>query len=54
LTVTNLATTHHLALAATGAGYGLQGIRERMELLGGRCRAGPTTDGWQVEVEVRA
>ncbi len=54
LTVTNLATSQHLALAATGAGYGLQGIRERMELLGGRCRAGPTTDGWQVEVEVTA
>jgi signal transduction histidine kinase len=39
-------------LAATGGGYGLQGVRERVQLLGGRCMAGPTEDGWQVQVEV--
>jgi signal transduction histidine kinase len=41
-------------LARTGGGFGLQGIRERVELVGGRVRAEPTTSGWTVEVAVPA
>lgn len=33
------------ALAATGTGSGLRGLHERVELLGGSLRAGPTGDG---------
>ena len=33
-----------------GAGYGLTGMRERAELLGGRLEAGPTADGFRVEL----
>jgi signal transduction histidine kinase len=39
-------------LATTGAGYGLQGITERLELIGGRVVAGPTNDGWRIATEV--
>jgi signal transduction histidine kinase len=34
------------------AGYGLTGMRERAELLGGRLDAGPTSDGFRVELWV--
>jgi signal transduction histidine kinase len=33
-----------------GSGYGLTGMRERAELLGGRLHAGPTDDGFRVEL----
>lgn len=34
---------------STGGGYGLRGMRERVELLGGSFTAGPTADGgWEV------
>src|SRR3954453_2195781 len=33
-----------------GGGYGLTGMRERAELLGGRLSAGPTADGFRVEL----
>jgi signal transduction histidine kinase len=33
-----------------GGGYGLTGMRERAELLGGRLDAGPTADGFKVEL----
>ena len=33
-----------------GGGYGLTGMRERAELLGGRLTAGPTRDGFRVEL----
>ena len=33
-----------------GRGYGLTGMRERAELLGGRLHAGPTDDGFRVEL----
>ena len=36
--------------AAPGGGYGLTGMRERAELLGGRLDAGPTDDGFRVEL----
>lgn len=35
---------------AGGPGYGLTGMRERAELLGGRMLAGPTADGFRVEL----
>jgi signal transduction histidine kinase len=41
-------------LAATGGGYGLCGLKERAELLGGTLSAGPTGDGWVVELRVPA
>jgi signal transduction histidine kinase len=39
-------------LAASGGGYGLQGMRERAQLLGGTLTAGPTDDGWRVELRL--
>ncbi len=39
-----------VALGAAGSGYGLTGMRERAELLGGRLAAGPTEDGFRVEL----
>jgi signal transduction histidine kinase len=33
-----------------GGGYGLTGMRERAELLGGELSAGPTRDGFEVEL----
>jgi signal transduction histidine kinase len=41
-------------LAGSGSGYGLQGIRERVLLIGGHVEAGPEGDGWRVEAEVPA
>jgi signal transduction histidine kinase len=41
-------------LAATGAGYGLDGIRERIRLLGGDVSARPRGDGWRVEARLPA
>lgn len=37
-----------------GSGYGLTGMRERAELVGGRLTAGPTDDGFRVELWVPA
>jgi signal transduction histidine kinase len=39
---------------SSGGGYGLTGMRERAELLGGRLVAGPTDDGFRVELCVPA
>jgi signal transduction histidine kinase len=36
--------------ASPGGGYGLTGMRERAELLGGRLRAEPTSHGFRVEL----
>jgi signal transduction histidine kinase len=41
-------------LAATGGGYGLQGMRERAELLGGTLSAGRVDGGWRVELRLPA
>jgi signal transduction histidine kinase len=35
-----------------GTGYGLTGMRERAELLGGTLTAGPTADGFRVDLWV--
>jgi signal transduction histidine kinase len=37
-----------------GGGFGLAGMRERAELLGGTLTAGPTGDGFRVELRVAA
>ena len=39
-----------VAVGVAGAGYGLPGMRERAELLGGRLTAEPTADGFRVEL----
>ena len=41
-------------LADAGGGHGLTAMRERTQRLGGAARAGPTADGWLVELEVPA
>jgi signal transduction histidine kinase len=41
-------------LADTGGGYGLRGMRERAELLGGTLRAGPAAGRWRVELRLPA
>jgi signal transduction histidine kinase len=40
-------------LATTGGGYGIEGLRERAELIGGTLVAGPLRAGWQVRLSVR-
>jgi signal transduction histidine kinase len=39
-------------LAEAGGGHGLTAMRERTARAGGSARAGPTADGWRVELEV--
>jgi signal transduction histidine kinase len=41
-------------LADAGGGHGLTAMRERAQRAGGTARAGPTADGWRVELEVPA
>ncbi len=41
-------------LADAGGGHGLSAMRERAQRAGGTVRAGPTADGWLVELEVPA
>jgi len=40
--------------AGLGGGHGLSGMRERIERAGGTMSAGPTAQGWRVELEVPA
>jgi signal transduction histidine kinase len=42
------------ALVRAGSGYGVSGMRERAELIGGRLTAGPTAGGYRVELWVPA
>jgi signal transduction histidine kinase len=46
------AATPDPLLAEAGGGHGLMAMRERAARAGGSARAGPTADGWLVEVEV--
>ncbi len=39
-------------LSASGAGFGIDGITERVRLVGGEVSAGPTPSGWQVDARV--
>jgi signal transduction histidine kinase len=51
VTVTNVGSSEAAGdLAASGGGYGLRGMRERAALTGGTFSAGPTDDGWKVEL----
>jgi len=53
LTVTDYPTSdtpRPRPLACTGGGYGLSGLRERAELIGGTLTAGPDTTGWAVHL----
>jgi signal transduction histidine kinase len=43
-----------VAVAVAGAGYGLTGMRERAELLGGELLARPTGSGFRVELRLPA
>jgi signal transduction histidine kinase len=55
LTVTNGQSpdgVEHSALERSGGGFGLQGMRERIELLGGRIVAEPHELGWMVQAAV--
>ncbi|MBS2963298.1 sensor histidine kinase [Actinocrinis puniceicyclus] len=55
LTVTNGAATAPVtALASSGGGYGLAGLRERAELAGGSLDAGAHGDGWRVALRIPA
>ncbi|MFZ0665756.1 MAG: histidine kinase [Acidimicrobiales bacterium] len=39
-------------LAATGGGYGIEGMKERAEMIGAVLTTGPDGAGWKVELEV--
>jgi signal transduction histidine kinase len=54
LRVSNPASGNGSELASSGGGYGLQGIRERVLLLGGAVDAGPEGGGWEVRAVVPA
>jgi signal transduction histidine kinase len=50
--VTGAADASSPLLAEAGGGHGLSAMRERAARAGGTARAGPTADGWLVELEV--
>ncbi len=44
--------TRESPLADSGGGQGLEGMRARVELVGGHCTAGPHGDGWRVAATI--
>ena len=54
LRVEDFAATNGTLQAPTGDGYGLTGMRERAELLGGTLSTAPTCGGFRVELDVPA
>jgi signal transduction histidine kinase len=54
LTVEDFGSCRDRPAPGDGTGYGLTGMRERAELLGGTLTAGPTGGGFQVELWVPA
>jgi signal transduction histidine kinase len=54
LAVEDFGRSGELPAHSPGTGYGLTGMRERAELLGGTLAAGPTDDGFLVELWVPA
>jgi signal transduction histidine kinase len=54
VTVENASGAAEKSLDASGGGYGLRGIEERLELLGGQMEAGPSPNGWRVAATVPA
>jgi signal transduction histidine kinase len=54
LTVEDHAAQADGGLTGVGGGRGLAGLRERLEQVGGRMRAGPTENGWRVDLDVPA
>ncbi len=52
LTIEDFDLCHHRRAPADGTGYGLTGMKERAELLGGTLTAGPTGSGFLVELWV--
>jgi signal transduction histidine kinase len=52
LTIDNDADGASAPLAAHGGGYGLEGMRERAALIGGRLTAAPAAGGWRVELRL--
>jgi signal transduction histidine kinase len=52
LRVRNHGSPDNPRVARLGGGFGLVGMAERVEALGGRLRAGPTPEGaWEVVAE---
>lgn len=43
-----------LGASGAGPGHGLTGMRERVEVLGGRLAAGPVDDGWRLQTVLPA
>jgi signal transduction histidine kinase len=52
LTVDNDGTGATSTYGHTGAGYGLRGMQERIELVGGSVTAGPHESGWRVQAVI--
>ncbi len=51
-TAPSLAPAGPGSLAASGGGYGVEGMRERARGLGGTLSAGPEEEGWRVELRL--